>query len=418
MKPQRARRSILRAAALAMLAAALAWAFWPRPAVVDVAAVTRGPMLVTIDEDGRTRIRERYVVSAPLAGRMLRIQLHPGDPVAAGCTVVAAIEPTDPAMLDARSRAEAEARLGAAEAARGQAVPRLERARTQHHFAAADLRRVRQMFEKRSATGRELDAAEEKERTTHQELRAAEFAVRIADFERDLAQAALQHTRPATAAEAPDGSASRSAAAFSGRGGMRFEIHSPIDGRVLRVLQESSTVVTAGARLLEVGDPTDLEVEIDVLSRDAVRMKPGDRVLLEDWGGGGAPLTARVRLVEPAAFTKVSSLGVEEQRVYVVADFVDPPQNRATLGDAYRVEARVVVWESDDVLKVPAGALLRHDRGWAVFTLAGGRVQLRPVTLGQRNATEAEVLAGLAAGETLIQYPSDRIRAGVRAVAR
>jgi len=415
MKTRRLRRTASYATALVALAGSLAWAFWPRPVPVDVAAVTRGPMRVTVDEDGRTRIRERYVVSAPLGGRITRIQLHPGDPVASGRTVVAAIEPTAPALLDARARAEAVARFSAATASRDQAVPRLEQARTAHDYALGDLRRIRKSFENRSATGREFDEAEEKERATLQELRATEFALRIAEFERDLAEAALKHTRPQSGAGAEAAAGSGGSDCESDEA--RFDIRSPIDGRVLRVFQESSTVVTPGTRLLEVGDPADLEVEIDVLSRDAVRIPPGAKVLLEDWGGG-EPLTARVRVVEPAAFTKVSSLGVEEQRVYVVADFVDPPENRPALGDAYRVEARIVVWEADNVLKVPSGALVRDGERWAVFAVAGGRVELRPLRIGQRNATEAQVLEGLAEGEQVIQYPSDRIRPGIRAAAR
>jgi HlyD family secretion protein len=412
MKPRPVRRTITYVVAVAVLGAALAWAFWPRAVPVDVATVVRGPMRVTVDEDGRTRIKERYVVSAPLAGRTLRTQLHPGDPVAAGRTVVAAIEPTDPALLDVRAQAEAEARLNAATAARDQAVPRLERARAAHDYAAGDLRRVRRTFETRSGTGRELDAAEEKERAAYQELRAAEFALRIAEYERDLAQAALKHTRP-------DGGARAVPADSAGvdPGKTRFEIRSPIGGRVLRVFQESSTVVTPGTRLLEVGDPADLEVEIDVLSRDAVRITPGAKVLLEDWGSS-VPLTARVRVVEPAAFTKISSLGVEEQRVYVVADFVDAPDTRPTLGDAYRVEARVVVWESTDVLKVPSGALVREGDEWAVFAIVNGRASLRRIKLGHLNATEAEVLEGLSEGDRLISYPSDRVRDDLRVVPR
>ena len=233
MKSRRLHRAIRYAVTGAVLVAALAWSFWPRPVLVDLATVTRGPMRVTVDEDGRTRVRERYVLSAPLGGRLGRIQLHPGDAVEAGRTVVAAIEPTDPGLLDARARAEAEARLGAADAAR-QAEPTLERARTAHSFAAADLRRVRQSFE-RHAAGRELDAAEEKERITHQELRAAEFALRIAGFERDLAEAALKHTRPDAAA----GARADAGECPAVPGAVRFEIHSPIGGRVLRVFDES-----------------------------------------------------------------------------------------------------------------------------------------------------------------------------------
>jgi HlyD family secretion protein len=404
MNGKRIRRRLSSLLIAVALAAALVWAFVPRPVAVDVASVTRGPMAVTVDEDGRTRIKERYVVSAPLAGRLLRIELHPGDPVDAGKTVIAAIEPPDPSLLDVRARAEAEARLGAARTAVDQAGPTLERARTNHRFAASELLRIRKAFEQGAATRAEFDAAEQKERTTHEDLRGAEFALRIAEFERNLAQAALTHADPAAGGD-------------GGARPLRFEIRSPISGRVLRRFQESATVVSPGSQLVEVGDPADLEVEVDVLSRDAVRIKAGDRVLLDDWGGG-APLTARVRLVEPAAFTKVSSLGVEEQRVYVVADFVDPPESRPTLGDAYRVDARIVVWESDDVLRVPAGAVLRHGEAWAVFALVGGRVALRPVTLGQRNAAEAEVINGLAAGDLVVLYPSDRIRDGIRAVPR
>jgi HlyD family secretion protein len=236
-----------------------------------------------------------------------------------------------------------------------------------------------------------------------EEERSAQFAVQVAEYEVEQARAALLQVQPP-----PPGSSARVT---------RFEVRSPIDGRVLHVFQESEAVVPAGTRLLELGEPADLEVEIDVLSRDAVRIAPSAKVLLEHWGGD-APLVARVRLIEPAAFLKVSALGIEEQRVYVIADLVDPPAKRARLGDAYRVEARIVLWESDDVLKVPAGALFRRGDGWAVFAVVDGRAELRPVQVGHNNGLEAEVLGGLAEGAAVVLHPSDRIQDGVAVAPR
>jgi HlyD family secretion protein len=384
------------------VASALAYAFLPKPVPVDLAQATRGPMMQTVDEDGQTRIRERYIVSSPLAGRLQRITLKAGDVVEAGKTIVAVIEPADPQFLDARAKAEAEARVKTAEATKQRATPILERAKSQDDFAKKELDRIRNLAQTGVLSPQELDSAENVARIATEELRAAEYAVQIAAFELEQARAALWRTRPETSA-APDAS--------------RMEIASPIDGRVLRVLQESSTVVQPGTSLLELGDPADLEIVVDVLSTDAVRIKPGARMILEHWGGE-QPLTARVRHVEPSAFMKISALGVEEQRVNVIGDFVVPPADRAALGDAYRVEARIVTWETNDAIKVPSGALFRQGTDWAVFVADHHRARLAILTIGRVNSHEAECFGGIEAGTRVILHPSDKIRHGVRIQVR
>jgi HlyD family secretion protein len=395
------RRLLLGVFGLAVVGA-IVYSFRPQPVGVDLARVARGALRVTVDEDGRTRIKERYVVSAPLAGQLLRIGLDPGDSVGAGKTVLAVLEPIDPALLDARARAEAEARVKASEAALKRADANLDRARAADELARSEHARARRLARSGSVSQQELDDAAFRERAAAEELRAAQLGVQIARFELELAQAALLRTRANSPGDLET---------------WRVEVRSPIDGRVLRVLQESSAVVTPGTRLLELGDPTDLEIEIDVLSQDAVQIRPGAKVLLEHWGGE-QPLVARVRLVEPAAFTKISALGVEEQRVWVVADFVDPPEKRKTLGDGYRVEARVVVWEGSDILQVPAAATFRQGEGWAVFVVADSTAVLRPVRLGRSNGLEVEVVEGLEENDTVIVHPSDKIKDGTAIVPR
>lgn len=394
-------RRLLLAALAAGLLALIVYAFLPKPVEVEAAPVTRGLLRVTVDEDGRTRIRERYVVAAPLAGQLARLTLKPGDPTEVGKTILAAIDPTDPALLDERARAQAEAQVRTAETRKKKTAPDLERAVTAHEFAQRELARARRLLPTGSLSQQDYDAAIERERLTATELRSVQFAEQIAEYELEVARAALLRTRPS-----PGGSE-----------GQRFELASPIRGKVLHVFQESATVVTPGMKLLELGDPTDLEIEIDLLSADAVKVRPGAKVILEHWGGP-EPLQARVRLVEPAGFMKVSALGVEEQRVWVIADFVDPPAKRATLGDAYRVEARVVIWEEDNVLKVPSGALFRRGTERAVFVVANGKAVVRPVRVGQNNGLEAQILDGLEEGEHVIVHPSDKVKEGVAILER
>lgn len=401
-----------------LVVAGLVYAFWPKPLPVDFESVVEGPMEVTVDEEGKTRIRERYVVSATLAGRLRRIELDPGDPVVAGQTLLAVIEPSAPSLLDARTLAEVQARVKAAEAALQQAGPNLERARAALEFAQADHRRVRQLFESRNASEQQREQAELMVRTRSEEYKAAQFALQIAEFELEQARAALIRSQPEATAETPANGTSVAASASPPTDEDRqIVIHAPVNGRVLHVFQESAGVVAAGTALIEIGDPTDLEIEIDVLSSDAVAIQPGAAVRLEHWGGS-APLAGRVRLVEPAAFTKVSALGVEEQRVNVVVDFDEPPERRTALGDGYRVEARIVTWRGERVIRAPASALFRDQGEWTVFIVRNGRAKLTRVDVGHNNGLEAEILKGLSPGDVVIPHPTDKLRDGITVVKR
>lgn len=396
------KQNLLMAAGGLVVLGLLVWAFLPAPIDVDIGRVVRGPLLVTVDHEGKTRVRERYIVSSPLAGRQLRLELKPGDRVEAGKTLLTTIEPADPALLDLRSRTQAQKRVESALASRKQAEINLEKVKGLHDQARRDLSRAETLRLSRGISEQEYDNNVYREHTTGSELKAAEFALQVAQFEMEQAQAALLHTRPRSPGEAEP---------------FRFDIRSPITGVVLRVFQESEAVVVPGTRLMEVGDTADLECEIDVLSADAVKIRPGARVLLEQWGGE-QPLHGRVRVVERSAFTKISALGVEEQRVWVIVDFADPFTQRERLGDGYRVEARIVVWEGQDVLKIPAGALFRRGDGWAVFAVNNGRATLRSLTVGRSNGLETEVLDGLQEGEEVILHPSDRIKDEVAVSAR
>jgi HlyD family secretion protein len=406
---------------VAAIVAGLGYAFLPEPEEVDLVEVGRGTLRVTVDEDGKTRIREKYVVSAPLNGRILRISMDPGDEVQAGKTLLTMIEPRDPELLDARTVAQAEARVKAAEAALRQTEPQLEKARAEQAYAESELTRLREAYKRNAVSLSELESAELAYRRWSEELRTARVAQEISQFELQQAQAALLRSRP-RADESGDGDAADVQQTTGTNGGLppanhangwNFPIYSPITGRVLRVFQESAAVVTPGTPLVELGDPSDLEVEIDVLSRDAVKIEAGDRVLLEHWGGD-RPLEGVVRVVEPAGFTKISTLGVEEQRVNVIVDLIEPPEKRRSLGDGFRVEARVVIGEARDALKVPTSALFRVGGQSAVFQVVEGLVREQRVKIGRQNGLEAEVLDGLSAGDQVVLHPSDRIEAGVR----
>ncbi len=396
------KKRLIAAAALAATVIFAILALRPSPLAVDLAVVERGPLEVLVEEDGQTRIREKYVVSTPFTGRLLRVALEAGDIVEAGKTVLAELEPQDPQLLDSRTRAQAEAMVKAAEAGWERAEAALDRARSEEHFAANEYGRVRKLYEKEIITGHEMERIEMIAASAAADLRGAQLGMQIAEFELEQARAALLHTRGAEEGGEDVG---------------RFSIRAPIDGRVLRVVQESTTVVSAGAPLIELGDPADLEVIVDVLSSEAVRILPGAKVRFEHWGGQ-EPLQGRVRLVEPAAFTKISALGVEEQRVWVVMDFAESPERLRSLGDGYRVEARVVVWEGEDVLQAPAGALFRAGDSWAVFVVENGRVQLRRIERGQVGSFRSQILEGLEEGERVVLHPGENVRDGVRVEER
>ena len=384
------------------IAAALAfavWSFMPRPVPVETATVSKGKFVATVDEDGKTRVRERYVVAAPLAGRLTRVRLKVGDSVKADDTI-AAIVPSPAPFLDPRSRVEAEQRLGAAEAARERAKAMVERAQAQAVQAKNDLDRARSLTERGASTAQALERAETAMRVAERDLRAAEFQDHATEHEVAQAKALL--------AQYADGGVNPPD---------RWNVTAPVSGLVLKVTQESEIVVVPGTPILDIGDPRDLEIVVDVLSRDAVEIHPGAEVAIEHWGGPGV-LAGRVRRVEPAAFTKISTLGVEEQRVNVLIDVVSPPKDWAGLGDAYQVDARITVFSRDDATIVPTGALFRTGETWNVYVVNEGRAQRRPVELIRRSGRYAAVTAGVQPGDRVIVYPSDRIAPNVRVEPR
>jgi HlyD family secretion protein len=349
--------------------AGLAWLLRPQPVPVDLVTIGSGPIQVTVSDEGQTRVKDVFVVSAPLPGLMQRITLKAGDEVVAQKTVVARIAPNDPNFLDARSEQEARAALRRAEAERD--------------FAAAELERFQRLAASGVISANDLDAARRRAQTTTAAVEEARARL--------TAPASTKRRR------GPDCDC--------------VDVYSPVSGRVLRVLQESEAVVAPGAALIEIGDPENLEVFVDLLSTDAVRVEPGQRVLVEAWGGG-PPLSGRVRRIEPFGFTKISALGIEEQRVKVLIDFSDDRERWKRLGHGYRVEPRIVLAEADEVLKVPQAALFRENGTWSVFVDEGGRAELRTVELGLENGLEAQVLKGLTAGERVVLQPGGRVSAG------
>lgn len=379
-----------------LLIGGVVYSLWPQPVVLETELVTRGRMQVTVNEDGITRVRERYQVSSPVAGQLLRIELRSGDWIKAGETLLATLRPTDPSLLDERQVAQTEAVAAAAKAAMERAEAKRSQIRVTADLAEIQVGRARKLRESNSIAQDELDSTEAIYKARMEELRVASFEMEIAKFEFEQAQAALGLVK-STNEEVKK----------------NFEIRSPITGTVLKLFEESATVVQAGDRLLEVGDPNDLEIVIDVLSTDAVKIQPGAPLRLVHWGGSES-LEAQVRVVEPAAFTKTSALGVEEQRVNVIADFLGDPQTRkGGLGDGYRVEAEIVIWDEENVLQVPSGALFRNGTEWFVFQVEQGRAVQRPVKIGQRNQSVAQVLEGLEVGAEVVIYPSDMVRDGV-----
>ena len=392
------RKRIVRIALVVLvLGAILVWAFLPSPVPADFATVQKGVLQVTVEDEGQTRVRDRYVVSAPVPGRMERIELEPGDPVIAKKTLVARFAPTDPSLLDVRTRAELEARARAAESAVGTAKADRERLQSELKFAQSELRRARELVTAGAIATRELEDMQRRVTTLERGLESAEFAIRTAVHQVEVARASLLQTRAGSVATIP--------------------LYSPVNGVVLRRLQESTRVVPMGEPLLEVGNLQDLEIVADFLSSAAVSVKGGQPVLIDQWGGD-RPLRGRVRRVEPSGFTKISALGVEEQRVNVVVDFEEPRDVRERLGDGFRVEVRIIIWSKDNVLKVPTSSLFREGAEWAVYRVAGNTAQLQVVQVGQRGGLEAEVLSGVADGDQIVVYPSAAIRPGVKLARR
>jgi len=382
------------------LAGGLAYGFMPRPAAVDVTAATKGPLAVTIEEEGKTRVMERYVVSTPLSGYARRINLKVGDAVKQG-QVLAQIEPARSDALDPRSRAQAQAQVNAAQAAVAAARENARAAAAQADLARQELQRTESLRSANFISEQALDKTRSELRRTQAAQAAAEHAINVARFELDTARAAL----------------SQSSNLQAGKTAEALSVRAPVDAYVLKLAHESEGAIQAGQALIEIGNPETLEVEVEVLSTHAVQILPGTKVLLDRWGGEQT-LQGAVRVIEPAGFTKVSALGVEEQRVRVIADITSPREVWRRLGDGYRVEARFVIWEGNDVLQIPASALFRLKQGWAVFVVENGRAKTQALEIGQRAGLIVQVRSGIKAGDQVITHPDDKIKDGGRVKVR
>lgn len=398
----RNKRILLWLLVAAVVICGLLFSFRPEPVAVDLATVQQQPMVVTIAEEGKTRVHDMYVLSAPVAGRVKRIDAHVGDPVSAGETVLASIEPGDPSLLDPRSEAQARAALQAAESARELAQAEVDQAEAELEFAQSEWRRASELVVNGTISQHDYDLAARALKTQQAALATARAGLQVRMFELEQARAQLlsplQTQQPAQDCEC-------------------LPITAPVSGRVFRIYNASERVVAAGEPLVEIGDPLDLEISVDFLSSDAVQIHSGQDVIIAGWGGG-EPLEGRVRLVEPFGFTKVSALGIEEQRVNVIIDFTGPVEQRAALGHGYQVEARVILWQSDQALTVPLTALYRVGEQWTVMLEQDGRAVERSVELGHRNGVSAEILDGLAAGDRVVAHLSDRVQPGVRITPR
>lgn len=381
----------------------IAMLFRPVAVPVDLVAIERGSISVTITDEGQTRVKDVFIVSAPVPGLMRRIDLEAGDTVTAGETVVARIEPSDPSFLDVRSQAEAQAAVRAAEAAEKYASAQVRRAEAELDFAGAEFSRYQGLAERDTVSENELDAAQRRARTAAAALEEAQASLNVSRSELEQARAKLMTPNFARDSRGEDCEC--------------INAYSPVSGAVLQVLKKSEGVVTSGTPLVEIGDPTRLEIVVDLLSTDAVQVEIGQRALIEAWGGKPA-LEGVVSRIEPFGFTKVSALGIEEQRVNVRINLVDPPQNWARLGHGYRVEPRIILAEAEDILTVPRAALFRDGDRWAVFVAENDSATLRHVELGLKNAFTAEIRSGLSAGELAVLQPSDRVSAGSRLQSR
>ena len=393
MERKKTRRRILWFLAAIVIVAIVVYMLLPSPLLVEVGRVATGPLQVMIDQEGETRAQDRFIMSAPVPGRLLRVELEDGDSVKRN-EIVARL---DPLPLSERERQEILARVEAAEAAERQAIAREAHAREDWGQTHRDRERAERLAQSDLIPAQSLEMARNADITAEQELDAAKYSAQVAASEVKVARSGLVGLGTAT-----------------GKAGPLILLRAPVAGRVLRVIEKSERVVPAGTPILTLGDSKQLEIVADVLSTDAVKIQPGMPVLLEGWGGDH-PIRARVRLVEPGGFTKVSALGIEEKRVNVISDFVDSP---GPLGDGYRVETRTVIWSDEQVLKIPQSALFRKGQGWSVFTIEGGRAKNREVEIGQRNENEAQILRGLASGEEVILHPSNEVGDGVRVRTR
>lgn len=375
------------------IAVCAAIAFRPKPKEVEAVPAIRGPLQVTIDDDGETRARDRFTLAAPVAGQLSRITLREGDQVGPE-TVIATISPLP---LDPRESAEIRARIDSAEARQREAEQQLARWENDHAQAAREATRTRLLAADRLVAQKELELAESREASAAKEVESARFRSRsaAADLEREKAGLVSLQSQ-------------------QNQAGRIVPIQAPVRCRILRILEKSERVVPSGTPIVVLSNPQKIEIVVDLLSSDAVKIKAGASVMIENWGGP-CPLRARVRTVEPYGFTKVSALGIEEQRVNVIGDFVDSPDG---LGDGYRLDARILIWENPHVLKIPASALFRQGSAWSAFTIVNGRARLSAVEVGHRNASEVEILSGVDEGAQVILHPANDLKTGDRVMAK
>jgi HlyD family secretion protein len=395
------KRIVIWSVVIGIIVIGLAFSFMPRAVMVDLVEIAPRPLVVTLDEEGETRVHDVYTLSAPVSGRVQRINWLVGDPVRANETVLAQIEPGDPSFLDPRSEAQARAAVQAAEAARDLAAAAVKDAEAQYEFARADYARMQELVKEGSVSKRDLDSAERDYKARHAGLDTARAALQVRNYELEVARAQLvSPLQTQDSREACD----------------CIPITAPVSGRILQITDRSERVVREGDVLMQIGDPKDLEIVVDYLSMDAVRIEAGQRVIIDNWGGE-KPLDGRVRLVEPFGFLKISALGIEEQRVNVIIDFTGE-DGWERLGHGYQVETRVVLWEAGEVLAVPLTALFRDREQWALFVAVNGRATLRQVEVGQKNGVLAEIRQGVATGEQVVLHPSDRVSDGTRIRSR
>ncbi len=387
-------RRFFTALAVALALGLVVWAFLPRPVTVELARIAPRTIEVMVEEEGEARIREVYTLSATIAGKLGRINLHAGDPVIAQETVVARIGPADPAFLDARSRAVAEATLAAATAAVDLARAEVEQAEATLEFMTSEAERARALFERSAISERTLDNAMLEQTTAQAALHSARANLAVRERQKDSAEATLR------------------AGVENGADTCCLDLIAPVSGRVLRVLTEDEQVVQLGTPILEIGDPATVEIAVDLLSRDAVRVREGARAEITGWGG--PPIPAEVRRIEPIAVSKVSALGIDERRVEVFLTLRGDPADWQLLGHGFRVIARIELWRRENVLSIPVGALFRDGSDWAAYIVQDGRATLRTIELGERNESVAQVLTGLEDGDQVILHPSDLIADGVR----
>lgn len=399
-------RSTITVLAVLFVAGILTYAFWPRPIMVDIGKVETGSMVVTINEEGRTRVHDAYVVSSPVAGRLMRVEVEPGDIVVEGKTIVAQMRPTNPAALDIRTREQARAAVTAAEAALRVALADLNKAIADLELAKSNFKRSQQLAERGIVSQAALDKARSTAKSASATRDTAEAAIAMREAE-------LANTRARLISfDSPE------LASAKINGDQEIPLYAPTDGHILRVIQQSETTLAAGTQIMEIGNiEHDLEIIVELLSTDAVQVSPGNRVVIDDWGGDNA-LSGIVERVDPWGFKKFSSLGVEEQRVNAIIRFTGDAKARNRLGHGYRIEAKIIVWETEKTLKVPSNALFREGENWAVFKVVDGRAIKTDVEVGKQNGTSAQILSGLNDQDAIILYPASGITDGTRVTQR